>query len=62
MVSWLVDVFFRLIEIMTDNQLSWNASLFTCSLIGKLCLGGPAGDSSHTLGHSVVVILAAFSA
>ena len=31
-----------------DNQLSWNILLFSCNLIGQLCLSGP-GYSSCTV-------------
>ena len=33
---------------LADNQLSWNILLFSCNLIGQLCLSGP-GYSSHTV-------------
>ena len=33
---------------LAHNQLSWNVLLFSCNLIGQLCLSGP-GYSNHTV-------------
>ena len=39
---------------LANNQLSWNALLFSCSQIGQLCLGGPS-YSSRTVSHHYVL-------
>ena len=54
MVDFGLFCLFCFMVIIIDNKLSPNILLFSCNLIGQLCLGGP-GYSNRTVTGSCLV-------